>query len=97
MMERKIKVGIVGFGMSARVFHAPLISTNPSMELYAFVERNGNLAEKKYPNVKTYRSIADMCSDPEVDLVVVTTPSGRYWLKERRSACACFKSRVLQR
>eukprot|EP01135_Chromosphaera_perkinsii_P000318 Nk52_evm87s62 gene=Nk52_evmTU87s62 len=77
---RKIKVGIVGFGMSARVFHAPLIDSNPFFQLYAFVERNNNLAEKKYAGVKTYRSLTDLCADVEVDLVVITTPSSSHYL-----------------
>ena len=35
-----IRVGLVGFGMAGRVFHAPLISSVEGLELAAVVERN---------------------------------------------------------
>ena len=34
-----IRVGVVGFGMAGRVFHAPLLSSVDGMELAAVVER----------------------------------------------------------
>ena len=35
-----IRVGLVGFGMGGRVFHAPLISSVAGLELAAVVERS---------------------------------------------------------
>ena len=39
----KIKTGLVAFGMSGQVFHAPFISTNPHFELTAITERSKEL------------------------------------------------------
>ena len=38
-------------------------------------ERSKNLAEQKYPGVKTYRTLEDLLADDEVELVVVNTPN----------------------
>jgi predicted dehydrogenase len=74
-MQKTINVGIVGFGMSAQVFHAPFVSTVPGFRFHAVVERSTSLAEKKYPGIITYKSFDDMLQDPRIDLAVITTPN----------------------
>jgi predicted dehydrogenase len=74
-MERTLQVGIVGFGMSAQVFHAPFIAHMPGYQLRAVVERRTNHAAEKYPWVLTYRSLDDMLADDAIDVVVITTPN----------------------
>eukprot|EP00126_Sphaerothecum_destruens_P008693 Sdes_comp20314_c1_seq4m13961 len=78
-MSLPLSVGIVGFGLSARVFHAPLIACNPSFKLLAFVERTGSKSLETYPGTKLYRTLRDLCLDPEIDLVIITTPSGNHY------------------
>jgi scyllo-inositol 2-dehydrogenase (NADP+) len=68
-----IRVGLVGFGMAGRVFHAPMISAVVGLELAGVVERNSRDAEKAFPGVATYDSLPAMLSDPSIELVVVAT------------------------
>src|SRR5450432_1729640 len=70
-----IKTALCSFGVSGWVFHAPFIHLNPGFNLYAVWERSKNLAEKKYPGVKTYRLLEDMLADNSVELVIVNTPN----------------------
>jgi scyllo-inositol 2-dehydrogenase (NADP+) len=42
------RVGLVGFGMAGRVFHAPLISSVDGLELAAVVERHSDQAAQRY-------------------------------------------------
>jgi predicted dehydrogenase len=70
-----IKTAVCSFGMSGSVFHAPFIHLNPGFELYAVWERSKNIAETKYPGVKTYRSLEELLNDDAIELVVVNTPS----------------------
>lgn len=70
-----INTAICSFGMSGKVFHAPFISVNPGFNFYAVWERSKNLAQEKYPNVKTYRTLEDMLADDLVELVIVNTPN----------------------
>ncbi|KAL9119531.1 MAG: hypothetical protein Q9187_003912, partial [Circinaria calcarea] len=77
MASRTFNVGIIGYGMSAKVFHIPLIATVPELKLYAIVQRNpksDNDAEKDHSDIKIYHSTEDMVKDDKVDVVVVTTP-----------------------
>ena len=70
-----INTALCSFGMSGWVFHAPFIHFNPGFNFYAVWERSKNLAEKKYPGVKTYRQLEDMLADDSVELVIVNTPN----------------------
>jgi predicted dehydrogenase len=75
-MDKKIiNTGLCSFGMSGWVFHAPFISTNENFNFYGVWERTKNIAVEKYPQVKTFRTLEDMLQDPQIDLIVVNTPS----------------------
>jgi predicted dehydrogenase len=79
-----IRVGLVGFGMAGRVFHAPLISSVEGLELAAVVERSSNKAAERYPGIVTYRTLDEMLADPSLDLFVVATPSGTHFQVARQ-------------
>lgn len=70
-----IRVGLAGFGLAGRVFHAPLISAVEGLELAAVVERSSRLAEATYPAITTYTSLAAMLGDASIELIVVATPN----------------------
>lgn len=74
-MAEKVRVGLVGYGKSAKVFHVPFLSTMEEFELTAVLERNANEAEKDFPNIKTVRTIEALVERDDVDLVVITTPN----------------------
>ncbi|WP_313511576.1 Gfo/Idh/MocA family oxidoreductase [Sphingobacterium sp.] len=75
MTENKIVTGILSYGMSGRVFHAPFIEVNPNFELRGIVERSKKLAQDRYPNIISYDSVDDLINDPEIELVIVNTPN----------------------
>jgi predicted dehydrogenase len=79
-----IRVGLVGFGMAGRVFHAPLISSVEGLELAAVVERHTDLAAERYPGIRTYRSLEAMLEDASLGLLVVATPSGSHFQVARQ-------------
>jgi scyllo-inositol 2-dehydrogenase (NADP+) len=74
-----IRVGLVGFGMAGRVFHAPLISSVEGFELAAVVERSTNKAAERYPGITTYRSVEELLADATIKLVVVATPNSTHF------------------
>ncbi len=78
-MEKNIRVGLVGFGKSGRVFHAPFLHINPHFELTAVVERHRNEAEKMYPYIQTERSLEALLQRDDIDLVVITTPNETHY------------------
>ena len=75
MSENKIVTGILSYGMSGRVFHAPFIEVNPNFELRGIVERSKKSAHEKYPQIISYNSVEELINDPEIELVIVNTPN----------------------
>ena len=74
-MEQQIKVGLMAYGMSGKIFHAPFLEAHSNFELIAIVERSKNNAQKDYPHIKIYRDIESLLSDATIDLIVVNTPN----------------------
>jgi scyllo-inositol 2-dehydrogenase (NADP+) len=70
-----IRVGLVGFGLAGRVFHAPIISSVDGLELAAVMERSSDHAADRYPGITTYRSVDELLADGSIKLVVVATPN----------------------
>ena len=74
-MNDPLQVGLVGYGLAGKVFHAPLIHANLNLRLGWIVQRNGNDAAERYADVKILRSVEDLLAIAEVELVVVATPN----------------------
>ena len=76
---KTINVGLIGFGLSGRYFHAPFLSVNPRFKLKTVVERTKNEAQAFDPNIETARSVEELLADPEIDLVFVCTPNDTHF------------------
>ena len=74
-----IEVGLVGFGLAGRAFHAPVIRAVPGLHLAAIVQRSGAEAAEKYPGVRIVRSLDELLSMPEIRLVVIATPNETHY------------------
>jgi len=57
-MSRKINVGLVGFGLSGQVFHAPFIDLNPNFKLVKIIDLEGTKANEIYPYVEVVNDIS---------------------------------------
>lgn len=69
-----IRVGLAGFGMSGKIFHAPFIHADPRFVLSRVYERASERAREEYPETEVVHSFEELLTDG-VDLVVVTTPN----------------------
>jgi scyllo-inositol 2-dehydrogenase (NADP+) len=74
-----IEVGLVGFGLAGRAFHAPVIRAVPGLHLAAILQRSGTEAAEKYPDVRIVRSIDELLGIPEIRLVVIATPNETHY------------------
>ena len=83
-----IRVGVVGFGLAGRVFHAPLIASVDGLELAAVVERSGGEAARRYPGIVTYRSFEALLADDSLNLLVIASPSGLHYEMARQALMA---------
>jgi scyllo-inositol 2-dehydrogenase (NADP+) len=74
-MSKPIVTGLMAYGMSGRIFHAPFISTNPGFTFKAVVERHEKKAANTYPDIISYNSIEELLNDDEIELIIVNTPN----------------------
>lgn len=71
-----IRVGLVGYGLGGRVFHAPLIRHVPGLKLTAVMSRSEEKrrqAEQEL-GVRTCAAFDTLLNDADIDLVVIVTP-----------------------
>lgn len=72
--DKVIQTGLIGFGLSGQVFHAPFIEVNPHFNLHSIVSK-GMLAGEKYPLAKILQDPEQILADPEIELIIVATPN----------------------
>jgi len=84
----EINVGLIGYGMASRVFHAPFITTTPGLKLTKVFERQSSASKEDYPFVEIVRDIEQLLRDEEVDLIVVATPNSSHFELAQRALAA---------
>lgn len=74
-----LRVGMIGYGLAGRAFHAPLIATTPGLVLQDVVTANPERREqlsREYPQARAVGSVERLLGDPSaLDLVVVASPN----------------------
>src|SRR5437763_2993636 len=74
-----IEVGLIGFGLAGRAFHAPVIRAVPGLHLAAILQRTGTEAAEEYPDVRIVRSLDELLSISEIRLIVIATPNETHY------------------
>ncbi|WP_141502936.1 oxidoreductase [Paenibacillus luteus] len=84
----KINVGLVGYGLSASVFHGPIIRSTEGMSLQAVVSSNAEKVHKDYPNVEVFADIESLLLQSEINLVVICTPNTMHYSFAKKAILA---------
>jgi len=87
-MGNEINVGLIGYGMAARVFHAPIIESVPGLRLRKVVERHADDSRKRYPWVEVVGDHNILLRDDGIELVVIATPNASHFDLARQSLLA---------
>jgi scyllo-inositol 2-dehydrogenase (NADP+) len=69
-----IDVGLIGFGLGGRCFHAPVIHAVPGLRLAA-VLRSSDSAAQLYPDARIVRTLDELLAIDSIQLVVISTPN----------------------
>ncbi|WP_378956484.1 oxidoreductase [Pelosinus sp. sgz500959] len=81
-----IQVGLIGFGLSGSVFHAPLISAVEGLNLKTIVTSSAAAKVKKdYPNVEIVLDVDTLLLQKEIDVVVITSPNTTHYEYAKRA------------
>src|SRR2546430_1127634 len=79
-----IEVGLIGFGLAGRAFHAPVIRAVPGLHPAAIVQRSCTEAAQKYPDVRIVGSLDELLSIAAIRLVVIATPNDTHFAFARQ-------------
>lgn len=80
-----LQVALIGYGGAGRVFHAPLISGVPGLQLNCIVTSQQAAVQSDWPDVRCLGSAGDAFSDPAIDLVVIATPNASHFELAQRA------------
>jgi phthalate 4,5-cis-dihydrodiol dehydrogenase len=76
-VARKLKIGLAGIGVGAAEI-LPAMEGMPELDLVGgadLVPETVQRFKERYPNARTYDSVAKLCADPELDAVWIATPN----------------------
>ncbi len=72
-----IGVGLVGFGLSGRVFHAPLLKA-AGLTLVAVSSSESEKVHAAYSDLHVHSTAAELFDDPNVELAIIASPSSTH-------------------
>jgi scyllo-inositol 2-dehydrogenase (NADP+) len=70
-----IDVGLIGFGLAGRYFHAPVIQAVAGLRVAAILQRTDDSARELYPTARIVRSVDDLLAIDSLKLIVIATPN----------------------
>lgn len=79
MKTQTIDVGLIGFGIAGRSFHAPIIHAVSGLRLAAIVQRSSSSAAEVYPDARIVRSIEELLAIDTIRLVAIATPNDSHF------------------
>ena len=79
MSKKSISVGLIGFGLSGRYLIAPFLNHNPHFQLKTVVQQRALNAHHIFPQVKSTHERSDILNDPEIDLVIISSPNETHY------------------
>jgi predicted dehydrogenase len=84
-----INVALAAYGMSGRVFHAPLITSHAGFKLKKVLERSGTQhSRERYPFVEAVKDFNNILDDGSIELIVVNTPEHTHYELGREALLA---------
>src|ERR1700750_2663950 len=69
-----IGVGLIGYGLGGRAFHAPYVRMAPGMTLRAVVSRDAPKVHADMPDMRVVPNVNELLTISDIDLVIVSSP-----------------------
>jgi scyllo-inositol 2-dehydrogenase (NADP+) len=79
-----IDVGLIGFGLAGRCFHASVIRAVDGLRLAAILQRSGDSAAQAYPDARVVRSLDELLAIDSLSLIVIATPNQTHFPLAKR-------------
>lgn len=91
-----VRVGLCGYGLAGRAFHAPLIQAVPGLELVAVATSDAAKVRADLPDIAVDSDPLALATSGQVDLVVIATPNDSH-ASIARSALAAGKHVIVEK
>nr|WP_299242657.1 oxidoreductase [uncultured Halomonas sp.] len=78
-MKEIYNVGLVGYGMASKTFHAPLIAATPGLEVVAISSSDAAKVRADLPDMDVETSAQALFARSDIDLVVIPTPNDTHF------------------
>lgn len=78
MSEKKIKVGLIGYGLAGRVFHAPLLSAVSEFDLTTICSSRLAEIHETHAGIVIVQKPEAVLSNDDIDLIVIATPTATH-------------------
>ncbi|MDP4493539.1 oxidoreductase [Vibrio sp. AH4] len=75
MQERALKVGVIGYGYSAKTFHLPFIEALDSLTLAAISSSQQQTVQQAHPQVAYFDTAERLITESDIELVIITAPN----------------------
>lgn len=74
-MSAAFNVGIIGYGLSAKIFHIPYLKATPQFAVRAIVTRSKvKEAREDNPEATVYESATELVQDNAIDIIIIAAP-----------------------
>ncbi len=70
-----IRVGLIGYGLAGRTFHAPLIAAVPDLKLVAIASSKVDAIRADFPEAEIFADPMTLATSGVADLVVIASPN----------------------
>ena len=85
---RVMNVGLVGYGLAGKVFHAPLIGAVEGLRLTHVTSRDAAKVQHDLPRAQVVADAQTLLAVPEIDLVVIATPNPSHFTLAQQALLA---------
>jgi predicted dehydrogenase len=86
--RNQLNVALIGYGMAAKVFHTPLISSVSGLRLSHIVSSKPDVVKHDWPSTTVLATPAEAFASPEIELIVVATPNDSHFDLAQRALAA---------
>ncbi|MDF2501821.1 MAG: oxidoreductase [Anaerosporomusa subterranea] len=92
---QQIHVGLIGYGLSGSVFHAPLIHSMNEFFIRTVVSSSPDKVYDDYSYVSVVPSIEELLAEPDIQLVVITSPNSTHYSYAKQALLSSTRCRKL--
>jgi len=85
---QSLRVALIGYGNAGRIFHAPLISGVPCLQLHTVSSSKPDVVRADWPEVRVVGTPQAAFEDPCIDLVVIATGNESHFTLARQALAA---------